>query len=57
MRKHSPRKLVLNLETLRRLDETALQEAAGRELLAADTGTCASNKRCTGCADCFPTGQ
>ena len=57
MKKQSPRKLILNLETLRRLDEVTLRAAAGRDLLAPDSATCGSNKRCTGCVDCTQSGQ
>lgn len=60
MKKKGARKLVLNLDTLRRLDPAVLGQAEGahgtRIDPKLDTATCASNRPCTGCVPCGPTG-
>lgn len=60
VKKRGVRKLVLNIDTLRRLDPSYLEGAEGgleihiRILL--ESATCASNRPCTGCVPCVTTG-
>jgi len=60
VKKKVVRKLVLNLDTLRWLDPADLGRAEGAHGTKvdpkADTATCASNRPCTGCVPCQPTG-
>ena len=60
MKKKAVRKLVLSSDTLRRLDPVTLGGAEGAKEIGVEVKmesvTCASNRPCTGCVPCGPTG-
>jgi hypothetical protein len=60
MKKRGARKLILNVDTLRRLDPSYLEGAEGAKehvQVLMESATCASNRPCTGCVPCVTTGS